>query len=102
MTAVYRKRENLFENDEWRIEDDAHLHYARGGAQTRLNWADVRSVRLRFSPSTAKPRLHRDRARECDDRQSPLRRRRANRRLSALHVRGTRAHRASAAREFPV
>jgi len=60
MTVVYRKRENLFENGEceWRVEDDALVRTAPGGAQTRLNWADVRSLRVRFSPSTAKPWLH--------------------------------------------
>jgi hypothetical protein len=60
MTAIYRKRENLFRSGEteWRAEDDALVRRESDGGETRLNWAEVTALRLRFNPTMAKRWLH--------------------------------------------
>src|SRR5882762_5848626 len=60
MTAIYRKRENIFVNgeSEWRARDDALVRRAPDGSENGIAWRDVMALRLRSYPTMAKPRLH--------------------------------------------
>jgi hypothetical protein len=52
MTAIYRKRNNLFEKGEreWRVEYDALAQEAPDGTTQRKPWRDVAEARLRYMP----------------------------------------------------
>lgn len=60
MTAIYRKRGNVFESGEteWRAEDDALVRKDAAGGEARFRWADVVAIRLHRNLTMSKRWLH--------------------------------------------
>ena len=56
----YRKRENLFEagEDVWSIEGDSLVHKRADGTEARRKLSEVKSVRLRYAPTSYKTWRH--------------------------------------------